>query len=108
MIEKIKTVQIVSQASRKPQMLDALRDLGIVHIAEKRSADAAALERFSRLQQTWSQLGDYRTENSESGVIKTTSRAICQFTENITPSVPRIVRIPLKSCVKPISRPSAN
>ena len=69
MIEKMKTVQIVSQASRKPQMLDALRDLGIVHIAEKRSADAAALERFSRLQQTWSQLGDYRTENSESGVM---------------------------------------
>ena len=39
MIEKMKTVRIVAQTSRKKELLDELRRLGIVHIAEKHSAD---------------------------------------------------------------------
>ena len=69
MIEKMKTVRIVAQTSRKKELLDELRRLGIVHIAEKHSADPAALEWFSGLQRTWSLLADYRTEEKEEGLL---------------------------------------
>ena len=65
MIEKMKTVQIVAAASRKKQMLDELRSLGLLHIAEKKSADAASLERFSSLQKTALELKDFRGKQEE-------------------------------------------
>ena len=45
---------------------------------------------------------------SERGVMTTTAVAMIQLTEYIKPSVPRMVKMPVKSWVKPISRPSAN
>ena len=39
MIEKMKVVHIVAAASEKTALLDRLRTLGIVHFAEKASAD---------------------------------------------------------------------
>ena len=36
MIEKMKIVYVVSSASRKDEMLEGLRNLGILHLSEKR------------------------------------------------------------------------
>ena len=47
MIEKMKVVHIVAAASEKTALLDRLRTLGIVHFAEKASADQRHLERFA-------------------------------------------------------------
>ena len=49
MIEKMKAVCIVAQDSHKEELLTTLRDLGILHIAEKQAADADVLKRFSML-----------------------------------------------------------
>ena len=43
MIEKMQMVHIVTSASGKDEMLGDLRELGIMHIAEKQSADRAPL-----------------------------------------------------------------
>ena len=44
MIEKMKVVHIVTTASEKAALLDRLRELGVVHFAEKADAD----QRYSR------------------------------------------------------------
>ena len=49
MIEKMKVVHIVAEQSRKTELLDALRALGIVHFAERAGADQGYLERFAAL-----------------------------------------------------------
>ena len=59
MIEKMKVLHIVSEASRKTELLDQLRDLGVVHFAEKKSADKACLDRFAALSKTALALKDY-------------------------------------------------
>ena len=41
MIEKMKMVCVVSSVSRKDEMLDGLRSLGLLHLAEKKSPDRA-------------------------------------------------------------------
>ena len=41
MIEKMKVVHIVAAALEKTALLDKLRELGVVHFAEKASADQA-------------------------------------------------------------------
>ena len=37
MIEKMKMVCVVSSVSRKDEMLDGLRSLGLLHLAEKKN-----------------------------------------------------------------------
>ena len=59
MIEKMKVLHIVSVASAKTQLLDQLRDLGVVHFAEKSVADKSYLERFSLLSKIVLTLKDY-------------------------------------------------
>lgn len=59
MIEKMKMVYVVSSVSRKDEMLDGLRTLGLLHLAEKKSPERAATERFSTLSKTMTALGDY-------------------------------------------------
>ena len=59
MIEKMKMVGIVSSASRKDEMLEGLRSLGLVHLAEKKSPSRAAIERFDSLSRTSNALLDY-------------------------------------------------
>ncbi len=62
MIEKMKALCVVTQASRKEEMLTALRDLGILHIAEKQAADPAFSERFSMLSKLLFELKEYTGE----------------------------------------------
>ena len=49
MIEKMKVVHIVAAASEKTALLDKLRELGVVHFAEKADADQRYSERFAAL-----------------------------------------------------------
>ena len=59
MIEKMKMVHIVTSASKKEEMLQGLRDLGVMHLAEKQSADRAILDKFQALSRTEMALKDY-------------------------------------------------
>lgn len=66
MIEKMKSICVVAQQSRKEEMLTSLRDLGILHISEKKTADPVFLERFSTLSKLLLELKNYITqENNE-------------------------------------------
>ena len=59
MIEKMKMVHIVTSASGKDEMLKGLRDIGIMHLAEKQSADREVTDRFQTLSRTAMALKDY-------------------------------------------------
>ena len=66
MIEKMKAVCIVAKRSEKDSMLAALCDLGVLHVAEKKAADSAILERFSLISKLLLELKDYVPEDSSS------------------------------------------
>ena len=59
MIERMKLAYIVTTAERKEKMLDAVRELGVLHLAEKKNASPAALTRFQELSAAEMMLGDY-------------------------------------------------
>ena len=68
MIEKMKKVCVVASASRKEEMLAALRDLGILHLADKKAASRESTERFSDLSRARMALSEFKPEKeSESG-----------------------------------------
>lgn len=70
MIEKMKAICVAAQSSHKDELLSSLRDLGLVHIAEKKSADSIFLERFSMISKLLSELKSYEVkENSSSKII---------------------------------------
>jgi V/A-type H+/Na+-transporting ATPase subunit I len=70
MIEKMKMVCIVSSVARKDEMLEGLRELGLVHLAEKKAPSRAATERFESLSKTANVLLDYAPDK-KSGTAKT-------------------------------------
>ena len=59
MIEKMKLVHIVTSASRKEEMLDGLREVGLMHLAEKQNADRNISEQFQTLSKTANALKEY-------------------------------------------------
>ena len=59
MVEKMKMVHIVTTASAKDEMLKGLRDIGVLHLAEKQSADREVSDRFQTLSKTEMALKDY-------------------------------------------------
>ncbi len=65
MVEKMKMVHIVTTASGKDEMLKGLREIGIMHLAEKQSADREVSERFQTLSRTAMALGDYAEKKQE-------------------------------------------
>ena len=65
MIEKMKAVCIASQSSHKDELLTDLRDLGILHIAEKSAADPRFLEEFSALFRVMQELKEYKAKEEE-------------------------------------------
>lgn len=67
MIEKMKMVYVVSSVSKKDEMLDGLRDLGLLHLAEKKSPARAASERFTTLSKTAGVLLDYAPDKNPRG-----------------------------------------
>ena len=69
MIEKMKMVYIVSSVSKKKELLDGLRTLGVVHLSEKKKADRDISERFSTLSKTAMALKDYASDKNGSSEI---------------------------------------
>lgn len=59
MIEKMKKVIVLSPASRKAEMLDGIRDLGVMHVSEKAAPDASVAERISQLNRVKGVLAEY-------------------------------------------------
>lgn len=59
MIEKMKMVHIVTSAAHKEEMLAGLREIGVLHLAEKQSADREVTERYQNMAQTQMALRDY-------------------------------------------------
>ena len=59
MVEKMKMVHIVTSASAKEEMLQGLRDIGVMHLAEKQSADREVSDRFSTMSRVGMALKDY-------------------------------------------------
>lgn len=55
----MKAVAVVSRAKEKADMLDSLRDLGILHLSERKPADALLTERFATLSKLSLELKDY-------------------------------------------------
>jgi len=65
MIEKMKMVYIVSSVSKKQKMLEDLRALGLLHLADKKSADRTVTERFASLSRTQTALADYADKKKD-------------------------------------------
>ena len=65
MVEKMKMVHIVTSASAKEEMLNSLRDIGVMHLAEKQSADREVSDRFQALSRTEMALKDYADPKQE-------------------------------------------
>ncbi len=59
MIEKMKAVCVVTRNSERESLLNSLCDIGVLHVAQKKTADAATLERFSTLSQLLTSLLEY-------------------------------------------------
>ena len=70
MIEKMKMVHVVSTVSKKDEMLEGLRKLGLMHLAEKQSADRVVTERFSTLAKTAQALADYAPNKKEAKLLE--------------------------------------
>lgn len=58
MIEKMKAVTIVSTVSNRKQMLIKLRDMGVVHIKQKKHADPEVSQRFASLSSVYAALSE--------------------------------------------------
>lgn len=69
MIEKMKVVSIVAQASQKQALLDGLRKLGLLHIREKKAADPACLQRIADLSSTELALQEYAPEKPDAEIL---------------------------------------
>ena len=69
MIEKMKVLHIVASASRKEELLNKLRDLGVVHFAEKQTADKACLDRINNLTKAVMALKDYAPKKLSSEIL---------------------------------------
>ena len=65
MIEKMKMVHVVTTAEHKDEMLEGLRSLGLLHLAEQKQASQAASERFTELARVSSKLQAYLPENKD-------------------------------------------
>ena len=50
MIEKMKMVYVVSSLSQRENMLSGLKQLGVLHVAEKKSAETKVSEKFTKLE----------------------------------------------------------
>ena len=69
MIEKMKVVSIVAQASQKDALLDGLKKLGLLHIREKQGADPGCLQRISDLSAVELALQEYAPETPSQALL---------------------------------------
>ena len=71
MIEKMQMVHIVTTASKKQEMMDGLREAGILHLAEKKNANADAIAKVSSISEAMSAMKEYRPKKSPDGKLLT-------------------------------------
>ena len=69
MIAKMKIAHMVASVSHKERMLDALRELGIVHLSEKSAASAELAERFATLSRLAQELKEYQDKKAPAAAI---------------------------------------
>lgn len=62
MIEKMKMVHVVTTVSHKDELLEGLREVGLLHLAEKKSASRSAIDKFNTLSKTAGTLQEYLPE----------------------------------------------
>ena len=70
MIEKMKMIYIVSSASDKEHMLESLRELGLLHLADKRAPNRVSIEHFESISKTLSYINDYMPDKKSKDAIK--------------------------------------
>lgn len=69
MIEKMKVVSIVAQASQKDALLDGLKKLGLLHVREKQCAGPDCLQRISDLSAVELALQEYAPETPSQALL---------------------------------------
>ena len=72
MIEKMKMLHIVASASGKEEMLKDLREMGLLHLAEKQSASRELNEEFQTLSKASNALNEYvdpKAKEKKAGVL---------------------------------------
>lgn len=65
MIEKMKMVHLVTSVSGKEEMLQGLKSIGVMHIAEKQSAEREVTDKFQTLSRTAMALKEYADPKKE-------------------------------------------
>ena len=65
MIEKMKSVCVITQACQRDKLLETLREMGILHIAEKKAAKSEYLERYALISKMIQELKEYTAEQTE-------------------------------------------
>ena len=61
MIEKMQMVHIVTTTSQKQEMLEGLRDIGILHLSERKNASKEATDRVLAISKAMASLKEYKT-----------------------------------------------
>ena len=69
MIEKMKKVCVVDLASKKDSMLESLRDLGVLHISDRKSAGREQAEKFTELSKALLLVKEYGKDTERSDKI---------------------------------------
>lgn len=59
MIERMKLVSVMTTAERKTELLDKVREMGLLHIAERKAPAGVTVERFNSLSAGMSALAEY-------------------------------------------------
>lgn len=62
MIEKMQMVHIVTTTSQKQEMLEGLRDIGILHLSERKNASKEATDKVLAISKAMASLKEYKTE----------------------------------------------
>lgn len=70
MIEKMKAVCIVSALSSRKALLSGMRDLGVVHIRQKKHADPQVTAEFARISANYNALCDIEGASAEKPALK--------------------------------------
>lgn len=59
MIERMKKVSVMTTAARKAELLDKVREMGLLHLAEKKAPSGVTAERFASLSEGIAALSEY-------------------------------------------------
>ncbi|MBR0468906.1 MAG: hypothetical protein IJJ16_04275, partial [Mogibacterium sp.] len=89
MVEKMKMVHIVTSASAKDEMLKGLREIGVMHLAEKQSADREVSDRFQTLSRTEMALKDYADPKQEQSSEILTDDAFNEMYDGVLEAIDR-------------------